>query len=101
VVRDATVAQTLEQVVDRAAVALRPATYTGIEMLVRYSIRSAAADPSWPEFSRAPLEHGTRSTVSVPLIAGGAVLAHVDQPAVPRASRRRTRTGGPGPLSPP
>ena len=39
-----------------------------------YEIPSTARDATWPEFSRAALDHGIRSTLSMPLAAGGSAL---------------------------
>jgi GAF domain-containing protein len=39
-----------------------------------YEIPATAQDATWPEFSRAALDHGIRSTLSMPLAAGGSAL---------------------------
>src|SRR3954452_10773399 len=104
---DASVADTLQSIIDLAVVAVPPAAYTGISMLVddkvttsvfsdpevpeidqaqyaagtgpcldafRYGeilgIASTERDERWPEFSRAALEHGIHSTLSLPLLVG-------------------------------
>jgi GAF domain-containing protein len=102
---DSTMGDTLQRVVDLAAVAVPPAAYTGISMLVDdkvttslfsdplvpeidqaqyaagtgpcvdafrdgkvYAIPSTERDERWPKFSRTALEHGIRSTLSLPLL---------------------------------
>jgi GAF domain-containing protein len=39
-----------------------------------YEIPSTTNDATWPEFSQAALAHGIRSTLSMPLIAGGSAV---------------------------
>jgi GAF domain-containing protein len=39
-----------------------------------FDVRSTAEDTRWPEFSRTAFEHGVRSTLSLPLVAGDASL---------------------------
>jgi GAF domain-containing protein len=39
-----------------------------------HEIPSTAHDATWPEFSQAALAHGIRSTLSMPLIAGGSAV---------------------------
>jgi GAF domain-containing protein len=106
-VGDSTMGDTLQRVIDLAVVAVPPAAYTGITMLVddvvttsvfsdaevaeideaQYQagtgpcldafrdgvvnvIPSTGRDVRWPEFSRRALDHGIRSSLSLPLLVG-------------------------------
>ena len=106
-VGDATMGDTLRRVIELVVVAMPPATYAGISMLVddkvttsvfsdpevpeidqaQYSagtgpcldayrdgevhrIASTERDDRWPEFCRTAVEHGIRSTLSLPLRVG-------------------------------
>lgn len=106
-VGDSTMGDTLQRVVDLAAVAVPPATYTGITMLVDERVSTSVfSDPDvpeidqaqyaagtgpcldafrdgeirriasmereerWPDFRRTALQHGIRSTLSLPLVVG-------------------------------
>jgi GAF domain-containing protein len=106
-VGDVSVQDTLQRIVDLSAVAVPPATYCGVTMLVDDKVTtSVASDPEvrridqaqydagsgpcldafrdgevhvvpstekdrrWPEFSATALEHGIRSTLSLPMRAG-------------------------------
>jgi GAF domain-containing protein len=104
---DSTMGDTLQRVIDLAVLAVPPAAYTGLSMLVddkvttsvfsdaevaevdeaQYAagtgpcldafrdgvvnaIPSTERDVRWPAFSRRALDHGIRSTLSLPLMVG-------------------------------
>src|SRR4051794_16802345 len=58
-VGDTTVAETLQRIVDLGAIAVPPAAYTGISMLVEGKVTTSVfSDPDVPEIDQAQYESG-------------------------------------------